>query len=107
MSTSQKQAVVLIEKKRRDRSLLEKWPSISLVNVDTKIMSKVIASRIKKVLPNIIHYNQTEYVKDRNIGETVTSIFDVMNFTLQEKIPGLMIFTDFHTAFDSLEWDFL
>ena len=82
---------MLIEKKRRDRSLLEKWPSISLVNVDTKIMSKVIASRIKKVLPNITHYNQTEYVKDRNIGETVRSIFDVMNFTLQAEIPGLTV----------------
>ena len=36
----------------RDRSLLdENWQPISLVNVDTKIMSKVIASRIKKVLP--------------------------------------------------------
>ena len=53
LSTSQKQAViVLIEKKGRDRSLLdENWQPISLVNVDTKIMSKVIASRIKKVLP--------------------------------------------------------
>ena len=39
-------------------------------------MSKVIATRIKNVLPNIIHHNQTDYLKDRYIG--------VMDSTLKE-----------------------
>ena len=70
MSCSQKQAVItLIEKKGKDRSLLENWRPISLVNVDTKIMTKAIAARIKNVLPDIIHCDQTGYVKDRFIGE--------------------------------------
>ena len=47
MSNSQKQAVItLIEKKGKDGSLLENWRPISLVNVDTKIMTKAIAWRI-------------------------------------------------------------
>lgn len=58
-------------------------------------MSKVIASRIKNVLPSIVHYNQTGFVKDRYIGETIRSIFDIMEFTVMENIPGLMIFIDF------------
>ena len=60
-----------IEKSGKDRTLLENWRSISLVNVVTKIMSKVIAARVKKVLPSTIHYNQTGYVKDRFIGEAM------------------------------------
>ena len=68
-------------------------------------MSKVIASRIKNVLPGIIH--QTGYVKDRFIGETIRSIYDVMDYTVEENIPGLRIFIDFEKAFDSVEWDFL
>ena len=75
MSSSQKQAIItLIEKKGKDRSFLENWRPISLVNVDTKIMTKAIASRIKNVLPGIINPNQTGYVKDRFIGETIQSI---------------------------------
>ena len=71
-------------------------------------MSKVIASRLKKnVLPNIIHCNQTGFIKDRYIGETVQSIFNIMDFTLKENIPGIMIFLDFQKAFDSVECDFI
>ena len=108
MSSSQKQAIIaLIEKKGKDRSFLENWRPISLINVDTKIMTKAIASRIKNVLPDIIHPNQTGYVKDRFIGETIRSIYDVMDFTVKENIPGLMLFIDFQKGFDSVEWDFL
>lgn len=69
-------------------------------------MSKVVANRLKKVLP-CIHYNQTGYVQDRYIGETVRSIFDIMEFTVNENVPGMLIFIDFQKAFDSLEWDFI
>lgn len=60
MSCSQKQAVItLIKKKGKDRSFLDNWRPISLLNVDAKIVSKAIVTRIKNVLPNIIHHNQT------------------------------------------------
>ena len=83
MSSSQKQAIItLTEKKEIDRSFLENWRPISLVNVDTKIMTNVIASRIKNILPDIIHPNQTGYVKDRFIGETIRSIYDEKKWVL-------------------------
>ena len=108
MSNSQRQAVItLIEKKGKDRTLIENWRPISLVNADAKIISKVIANRIKDILPSIIHHNQTGYVKERYIGETVRSIFDIMDLTDKENMPGLLIFIDFEKAFDSLEWNFL
>ena len=69
-------------------------------------MSKVIAARIKKVLPSI-HHNQTGYVKDRFIGEAIRSIFDIMDFTAKENIPGLLLFIDFQKAFDSVEFELL
>ena len=108
MSSSQKQAVItLIEKQGKDRTFIENWRPISLINVGAKIMSKTIAIRVKNVLPYIIHQNQTGYVKDRYIGETVRSIFDVMAFTDTENVPDLLIFIDFKKAFDTLQWSYL
>ena len=108
MSNSQKQAVItLIEKKDKDRTFLENWRPISLINVDFKIASKVITMRIIKVLPEIIHCNQTDYVQNRFIGEAVRSIIDIMDHTKNTNIAGMLLFIDFEKAFDSLEWNFL
>ena len=70
-------------------------------------------TRIKGVLPSI-HHNQywlckrTLYVSIWScIGETVRSIFEIMDLTDKENISGLLIFIDFEKAFDSLEWNFL
>ena len=63
MSVSQKPAVItLIEKKGKDRSSLENWRPISLLNVDTKIMTKVLAARIKEVLPSIYYQSQSNWM---------------------------------------------
>ena len=108
MSPSQRQAVItLIEKQDKDRTYLENWRPISLTNVDAKIASKVIATRIVKVLPEIIHSNQTGYVSGRYIGEAARSILDIMDYTKTYDIPGLLLFIDFEKAFDSLEWNFM
>ena len=107
-SPSQRQAVItLIEKQDKDRTILENWRPISLTNVDAKIASKVIATRIVKVLPEIIHSSQTGYVSDRYIGVAARSILDIMHYTKTYDIPGLLLFIDFEKAFDSLEWNFM
>ena len=108
MSPSQRQAVItLIEKKDHDRCDLKNWRPISLLNVDAKIASKVIAERIKRLLPDLIHNNQSGYIPGRNISENIRSILDIMEYTKVKKLPGLLLFIDFEKAFDSLEWDFL
>jgi len=76
------------------------------LNVDTKIASKVIAERMKSLLPKLIH-NQSGYIPGRNISENIRSILDIMDYTRAKKLPGILLFIDFEKAFDSLEWTFL
>ena len=82
ISNSQKQAIITFtDKKDKDRTYLENWRPISLVNADSKLSSKVISNRIKKVLPRIIHYNQSGFIKGRFIGEVARSILDIIDHT--------------------------
>ena len=108
LSISQRQGVIsLIPKKKKDLELLKNWRPVSLLNVDYKILTKVIALRLEKILPKIASSSQSGYVKGRFIGESIRLIKDVMDFTKQKELPGIAVFLDFEKAFDSIEWDFL
>ena len=85
-----KQLFDLSKKKDKDRRYIENWRPISLLNVDYKIGSKALATRLEKVLPDIIHENQCAYVKGRTIFDAIRSINDVLEYTKLYNIPGLM-----------------
>ena len=88
--SSQRQAViVLIEKKNKDKRFLKNSRPISPINVDAKIESKAVALRIKKVIGNLVHCDQTAYVCKRNIGESVRLINDILGYTDQNDIEAI------------------
>ena len=105
LSISQSQAVIkLIEKKDRDKRFIKNWRPISLLNVDTKIISKAMALRL---LPSIISTNQTAYVNKRCISESGRLISDILEICDKQKIGGFLVTMDIEKAFDSLDHNFL
>ena len=108
LTTSQRQAVItLIEKKGKDRTHLKNWRPISLLNIDYKIATKALAMRLTNVLTGIINPNQSGYVKDRNITDSLRSVLDISEYLKQKNESGLLLSLDFQKAFDSLEWSFM
>ena len=108
LTISQRRGIITLLPKE-DGSLLDlhNWRPITLLNVDLKIAAKAIAKRLETVLPNLIHPDQTGFVKGRYIGENIRLISDVLDFTKEQKIPGILVALDFRKAFDSLEWPFI
>ena len=87
LSTSQKPAVTkLIEKKDRDKRLIKNWRPISLLNIDAKLISKVIAIRLKKVLNNLISEYQIAYLNNRFISEGGRLISDIVEILIYCKL---------------------
>ena len=108
LSNTQKQAIItLIEKKGKDKRLVKNWRPISLINVDAKIASKVLAKRMEKVLPTIIHPDQNAFVKGRSIFDAVRTIDDLVEYTKQKGVSGILVPIDFEKAFDTLNFNFL
>ena len=108
LSISQRRGVItLIPKEDANLKDLSNWRPITLLNVDYKIASKAIATRIEKVLPLFINSNQTGFVKGRYIGENIRLINDILGQTKAQDIPGILLLLDFKKAFDTVEWGFI
>ena len=90
---------------KEDGSLLglSYWRPITLLNVDFKIASKAIVKRIELTLPNLIHSDQTGFVKGKCIGENIRLISDIMEYTSLQNLPGILTSLYFRKAFDSIE----
>ena len=78
-----------------------------MLNITYKIASASIANRIKTVLPSIISDDQKGFMKGRYIGENIRKIYDLMQYTEKENIPGMLLTVDCEKAFDSISWSFL
>ena len=108
LSNSQRQGVItLLNKKGKDRLQLNNWRPISLLNVDYKILSKVISERIKMVMPKLVHINQTGFIADRHIGDAIRTLIDIVEHCDETQTEGLLMMVDFEKAFDSIEWSFI
>ena len=88
----QQSIITLLPKVGKDSCFLSNWRPISLLNVDYKIASKVIANRIKSVLQSIINESQTGFMKGRYIGENIRLIFELLDNTDEHNKPGLLFF---------------
>ena len=97
--------ISLLEKLGKDFLEIDNWRPISLLCTDFKIFSKVIALRLQKVLPSIIHRSQCGFMKGRKIGENTLKLMAMMNYCQQKKKSAAIISFDFRKAFDSVEWE--
>ena len=108
LSITQKQGIIsILPKGDKPREFIKNWRPISLLNVSYKIASAWVANRMKKVLSYLIHENQKGFLKGRYIGENTRLIYDVLHFTKDKNIPGILLMIDFEKAFDSVSWKFM
>ena len=98
--------LVLVPKSRTVVDLKDLRP-ISLVGSLYKILSKVLANRIKRVMSLVISQSQNAFVEGRQILDAVLIANEAVDSTLRGKEKGILCKLDIEKAYDHIRWDFL
>ena len=100
--------IALIPKLNGSQSTHQYRP-ISLCNIFYKIISKILATRLKFFLPEIISPLQSPFVPKRNIQDNTILAHELLHSFKSRRGNGRYMFLkmDMEKAFDRMEWPFI
>ena len=107
LSPSQKRGILSLLYKKNDKHMVKNWRPISLLNTDYKLLTHVLANRLKLVIGKLISTDQNGYIQRRNIAYNIRLIQDLIEYFKNDNIEGAIIFLDFQKTFDTVNHDFL
>ncbi|PKU76150.1 Putative ribonuclease H protein [Dendrobium catenatum] len=100
-------AITLIPKSAHASNISDFRP-IALCNVFYKIISKILASRMKEIMPLIIGENQAGFIKDRISSDNILLASEILkDFKKSAKKNILCAKLDIRKAFDSVSREFI
>lgn len=83
---------------------------VSLCNVLYKIFSKVLANRLKKILPAIITKHQLTFTKNKLISDNILVAFETLHYMKKHntsKFGFMALKLDMRKAYYRVKWSFL
>ncbi|CAI7803043.1 unnamed protein product [Closterium sp. NIES-54] len=107
LSESFTTAVTILLHKKGDRDILGNYWPITLLSFFYKLLAKVLANRIKVVLPRVISSNQFGFLPGRSLADAVSLVADAIDAAEQEDEDWLLLLVDFQKAYDSVSREYL
>ena len=100
-------SISLILKPDKDPLNCGSYRPISLLNVDYKILAKILALRMETVIADIISTDQTGFIRDRHSSSNIRRLLNVVLSPASSETPEVVVSLDAEKAFDRVEWAYL
>ena len=108
LSDSQRLGIITcLPKPGKAKEYIKNWRPVTLLNVDYKILSGIIANRMKGQLDSLISESQKGFINGRYIGECTRLVSDLIYNMRKRRIAGIILLIDFEKAFDTLDHAFI
>ena len=101
------QAIITLIPKKGDINYQKYWRPISLLCVDYKIITKILANRLKYILPDIISTEKNCSIPNRTIFDNLSLIRDIITYTKQKNNHFYLLQIVQEKAFDKIDRTFL
>ena len=93
--------------KKKDRTRIENYRPITLLNTDYKIMTKALASQLAKNICTLIHPDQTGFVPTRSIFDPIRLAETMCIYADYMEEDGAIVALDQEEAYDKIDHNYL
>jgi hypothetical protein len=98
--------VALIPKKESAQTISDYHP-ISVMHSVTKLLGKILATRLSPHLDSLVSPSQSVFIKGRSIQDNFQYIQGAVQCFHRSKNPMLPVKLDIAKAFDSIRWEYM
>lgn len=100
--------ISVIPKQGKDTEIPSSYRPILLINVDTKIMTKILAEKLATILPLILHKAQAGFTKGRSAVKNIRKTLTTLEYAKRHPDKDTIILTlDSEKAFDNIDLTWL
>ncbi|KAJ1155329.1 hypothetical protein NDU88_008059 [Pleurodeles waltl] len=100
--------IVVIPKTQPPSRHCSAYRPISLLNTEIKVLSSILASRLREVIPTLVHPDHCGFMPTRSTRHCIRRLhLALAHHTTLSHTPLALLLLDFEKAFDTVDWSFL